>query len=447
MKRYLFISLLSPLFLYAQEQEVPKPPSDLDILVDLVKQNANTRQTRDDKRVNEFLSQRNRQQYLLNQAKADLKREEERTARLTTEYESNDKKLAELEEQLILKLGSLGELFGVVRQVSGDARGHFERSPTNIQFPDRIEFLSGLSQTKGVPSVSSLERLWFELLNEMNQSGKVVTFNTDVLKPNGETYQTDVTRVGTFNAVADGDYLKLLDTQNTFELLSRQPGGSPNSLADDISDSESGYYEFFIDPSGGSLLSLIIQNPTVFQRVNQGGFVGYVIILIGLFGISLGVIRFLYLQNQAGEIKSELSSGKYTSNSALGKLQSVFDNFKGSKLEDLEILLEDQLSKLIPPLESGLGTIKLLAAVAPLLGLLGTVIGMIETFQAITLFGTGDPKLMAGGISQALVTTMLGLIMAVPLLFIHNFLDNRSKELVQTLEDQAIGLIAIKTAK
>ncbi|MEK9779742.1 MAG: hypothetical protein VW448_06305, partial [Gammaproteobacteria bacterium] len=133
MKRYLFISLLSPLFLYAQEQEVPKPPSDLDILVDLVKQNANTRQTRDDKRVNEFLSQRNRQQYLLNQAKADLKREEERTARLTTEYESNDKKLAELEEQLILKLGSLGELFGVVRQVSGDARGHFERSPTNIQ--------------------------------------------------------------------------------------------------------------------------------------------------------------------------------------------------------------------------------------------------------------------------------------------------------------------------
>jgi biopolymer transport protein ExbB len=192
---------------------------------------------------------------------------------------------------------------------------------------------------------------------------------------------------------------------------------------------------------------LIIQNPTVFQRVNQGGFVGYVIILIGLFGISLGVIRFLYLRNQAGEIKSELSSGKYTSNSALGKLQSVFDNFKGSKLEDLEILLEDQLSKLIPPLESGLGTIKLLAAVAPLLGLLGTVIGMIETFQAITLFGTGDPKLMAGGISQALVTTMLGLIMAVPLLFIHNFLDNRSKELVQTLEDQAIGLIAIKTAK
>ena len=155
----------------------------------------------------------------------------------------------------------------------------------------------------------------------------------------------------------------------------------------------------------------------------------------------------MYLRNQATEIKSELASGSYASESSLGKLQGVFDGFKGSKLEDLEILLEDQLSKLIPPLESGLGTIKLLAAVAPLLGLLGTVIGMIETFQAITLFGTGDPKLMAGGISQALVTTMLGLIMAVPLLFIHNFLDNRSRELVQTLEDQAIGLIAIKTAK
>ncbi|MEY2973128.1 MAG: MotA/TolQ/ExbB proton channel family protein [Gammaproteobacteria bacterium] len=447
MKKYFLISLLLPLFLFAQDQEVPVPPSDLDILVDLVKQNANTRKARDDKRVNEFLSQKNRQQYLLNQAKADLKREEDRTARLTKEYEKNDKQLAELEEQLILKLGSLGELFGVVRQVSGDARGHFERSPTNIQFPDRIEFLSELSQTKGVPSVASLERLWFELLNEMNESGKVVTFNSDVLKPNGESFQTEVTRVGTFNAVADGKYLKLLDTQNMFELLSRQPGGAPNSLADDISDPDSGYYEFFIDPSGGSLLSLIIQNPTVFQRINQGGFVGYVIILIGLFGITLGALRFMYLRNQATEIKSELASGSYASESSLGKLQGVFDGFKGSKLEDLEILLEDQLSKLIPPLESGLGTIKLLAAVAPLLGLLGTVIGMIETFQAITLFGTGDPKLMAGGISQALVTTMLGLIMAVPLLFIHNFLDNRSRELVQTLEDQAIGLIAIKTAK
>ena len=110
MKKYFLISLLLPLFSFAQDQEVPVSPSDLDILVDLVKQNANTRKVRDDKRVNEFLSQRNRQQYLLNQAKADLKREEDRTARLTKEYEKNDKKLAELEEQLILKLGSLGEI-------------------------------------------------------------------------------------------------------------------------------------------------------------------------------------------------------------------------------------------------------------------------------------------------------------------------------------------------
>ena len=124
------------------------------------------------------------------------------------------------------------------------------------------------------------------------------------------------------------------------------------------------------------------------------------------------------------------------------KLNRIFKDYHGNTPEDLEAQLEDVLSRAVPVLEQNLSTIKLLAAVAPLLGLLGTVVGMIETFQSITLFGTGDPKLMAGGISQALVTTMLGLIAAVPLLFIHNILESRSRGITQVYEEQAIGFIA-----
>ena len=125
-------------------------------------------------------------------------------------------------------------------------------------------------------------------------------------------------------------------------------------------------------------------------------------------------------------------------------LLMIFDRFFAPKSKQVETKIEAVLSKIGPLYEKNLSTIKLLAAVAPLLGLLGTVIGMIETFQAITLFGTGDPKLMADGISQALVTTMLGLITAVPLLFVHNQLDTRSREIIQIIEEQAIGKVAAK---
>ena len=87
------------------------------------------------------------------------------------------------------------------------------------------------------------------------------------------------------------------------------------------------------------------------------------------------------------------------------------------------------------------------ANTATLLGLLGTVTGMIATFQSITLFGTGDPKLMAGGISQALITTVLGLIAAIPLLLLHNFVATRSKDLVQILEERSAGMVASRAEK
>jgi biopolymer transport protein ExbB len=439
--------------LFAQESNVEEPVipviTDLDLLVESVKNTASIRAKEDRERLNKFLSDKNRQQYLLNQMKAKLDSEEDRSERLTKEYEDNDKKLSELEEQLTLKLGSFGELFGIVRQTAGESKGQFLLSLTNIEYPERIDFLGDLAERKSLdlPTSDELDRLWYEILNELNQSGKVKVYNTDILSKSGELVNTDIVRIGVFNSVADGNYLNLVSEQNILEYLAKQPEGSIKRSARKLQNNDIEYREVFIDPTRGSLLSKLIDRAGFVERINQGGFVGYIILLILIAGLVMGVMQFLFLRNESQTIDNELSSKNYSDNSTLGKLNNIYSKYKGDTPEELEAQLEDVLAKTAPALEKNLSIIKLLAAVAPLLGLLGTVIGMIETFQAITLFGTGDPKLMAGGISQALVTTMLGLIAAVPLLFVHNILDSRSRAISQIYEEQAIGYVASSSIK
>ena len=439
--------------LFAQEGNVEEPVipviTDLDLLVESVKNTASIRAKEDRERLNKFLSDKNRQQYLLNQMKAKLDSEEDRSERLTKEYEDNDKKLSELEEQLTLKLGSFGELFGIVRQTAGESKGQFLLSLTNIEYPERIDFLGDLAERKSLdlPTSDELDRLWYEILNELNQSGKVKVYNTDILSKSGELVNTDIVRIGVFNSVADGNYLNLVSEQNILEYLAKQPEGSIKRSARKLQNNDVEYREVFIDPTRGSLLSKLIDRAGFLERINQGGFVGYIILLILIAGLVMGVMQFLFLRNESQTIDNELNSKNYSDNSTLGKLNNIYSKYKGDTPEELEAQLEDVLAKTAPALEKNLSIIKLLAAVAPLLGLLGTVIGMIETFQAITLFGTGDPKLMAGGISQALVTTMLGLIAAVPLLFVHNILDSRSRAISQIYEEQAIGYVASSSIK
>ena len=447
--------LLPFLIFSLSAQEIAEEPlaipviTDLDLLVESVKNTASIRAKEDKERLTKFLSDKNRQQYLLNQMKVNLKNEEDRSVRLTNQYEANDKELSELEEQLTLKLGSFGELFGIVRQTAGESKGQFMLSLTNIEFPERVEFLGDLAERKSLdlPTTAELERLWYEILNELNQSGKVKSYNTDILSKSGELVNSDVLRIGVFNSVSNGNYLNLVSEQNLLEFLAKQPDGSIKRSAKRLQNKDVSYREVYIDPTRGSLLSKLIDRAGWLQRINQGGFVGYVILIILALGLTMGVLQFQFLYRESKTIDAELETGNFSNDSILGKLNRVFKSHTGDNPEELEAQLEDILAKASPPLDKNLSVIKLLAAVAPLLGLLGTVIGMIETFQAITLFGTGDPKLMAGGISQALVTTMLGLIAAVPLLFVHNLLDSRSRAISQIYEEQAIGFVASLSMK
>ena len=442
-KLYTYILLLVPFAIFSQEQTEEVILSDVDKLLILVEENSLLRSEEDKKRLNEFINNKNKQQKLLNDARWLLKKEKDREALLTKTFEDNDAKLSDLEEQLNLKIGTLGETFGVVRQISGDAKSNYSQSLTNLQFPNRINFLGDLAERKALPSVEELEKLWFILLNEMYESGKVVAFDTNILNEGGEIVSDEVIRVGQFNAVSSKRYLRFIPEEQKLEFLQSNPPSTRSSLRALSNLENNGYAEFQIDPTRGSLLSLILQNPGFFERINQGGLVGYLILIILLAGLTMGLLRFRFLLDEKNRIDDELTNNSYSSGSALYEIDEIINDTSLDQ-EQLENKIEAVLSNVEPIYEKNLSTVKLLAAVAPLLGLLGTVIGMIETFQAITLFGTGDPKLMADGISQALVTTMLGLITAVPLLFLHNQLDTRSREIVQIIEEQAIGRIASK---
>lgn len=440
-KNLLILPLILSLFSFTQDVEVATEPSDIDKLLDLVEENTLLRSKSNQERLDQFIKNRNQQQKLLNDARWLLKLEKDREQKLTKNFEDNDAKLSDLEEQLNLKIGTLGETFGVVRQISGDAKSTYSQSLTNLQFPSRIDFLADLAERKALPSVPELEKLWFTLLNEIYESGKVVSFDSPVLDTSGEAENQKVLRIGQFNAISSKKYLRFIPEQQVLEYLESNPPSTRSSVRALSKLESDGYAEFAIDPTRGSLLSLILQNPGFFERINQGGFVGYLILLILLLGLTMSGLRFKFLRDEKISIDSELSSGDLKSGSPLYEINEIISDSSLDQ-EKLENKIEAVLSNVEPVYEKNLSTVKLLAAVAPLLGLLGTVIGMIETFQAITLFGTGDPKLMADGISQALVTTMLGLITAVPLLFMHNQLDTRSREIIQIIEEQAIGRIA-----
>ena len=202
-----------------------------------------------------------------------------------------------------------------------------------------------------------------------------------------------------------------------------------------------------VDPSRGQILGLLIQTPGIGERINQGGFVGYLIILIGLLGVAMSLWRMKYLKDEGDAINRQLKSSEPSNDNSLGRILSIYKENQGIDPETLELKVDEAILREVPQLEKYHSIIKVFAAVAPLMGLLGTVVGMIVTFQALTLFGTGDPKLMAGGISQALVTTMLGLIVAIPLVFLHSVLTSWSTSLIEILEEQSAGLIAKNAGK
>ena len=419
--------------------------NSLDDLLRQVKSTQGEEGRRNQERERKFLAAKNQQQRLLNEAKAKLKQTQSESERLKNDFESNEKQLTELSEALHQATGTLGEMFGVVRQSAGDLKAVINTSLVSAQFKDRTETLETLANSKALPNVSELEHLWFTLQQEMTESGKVSIFNTTVTTPDGSSQQQQVTRIGNFTAIAAGQYLNYMPESQQFMILARQPGEPHRSLAENFNKTQQSHTAITIDPTRGAILGMLVQNPNTLERVQQGGLIGYIILALGLLGLLIAIERLIVLFFVGNKINRQLKDVENpTENNPLGRVLATFKQNGHNDLETMEQRLDEAILKETPKLNRGIRIVKLLSAIAPLLGLLGTVTGMIATFQSITLFGTGDPKLMASGISQALVTTMLGLIVAVPLLFLHAGIAARSQRFIQILDEQSAGLIARK---
>ncbi len=390
-----------------------------------------------------FLKNRDEQARLLARAKAALGEQQAEASRLKALFDRQEAELAEQEKRLAQRVGHLGELFGVVRQSAGDVAGQWQDSLLNAQYPERLARLKVLAESRTLPAAGDLEGYWMTLLEDLAASGRVERVTLPVVGVDGTRREQPVLRVGSFSAYGSGAHLRYDADTGQLIAPARQPGGL-GQVADFV-DSRAALAVLPVDPTRGTLLAQLQLQPQLWDRVQQGGLVGWVIIALGVAGLLLAVVRFIYLTRVSRGVARqarELASPR--ADNPLGRVIGVLGpNPQLSDLETLELKLDEAILQETPPLERGHGLLKLLSAVAPLLGLLGTVTGMIVTFQAITQSGGGDSRLMADGISQALVTTVLGLVVAIPLLFLHSLLVTRSKALIQLLEQQSAGLVAM----
>ena len=434
---YLIISILIPLSIFAQENEEEIPIEEqrnnaIKQLLETVEINKSIYVADDQKRIDKFLDLIDERESMLAKAKNDLRLENERNKRLEKEFEDNEKVLAELEERLQIKIGVLGELFGVARQFAGELLSSSESAYTFTEFPDRGDRLKEIGKIQ-VHSIEELEVLWLEYFNEIVASGEVKEVKSKIINSKGDSFEDNIVRYGLFSASYKAEFIKPIKELNGFELLQRQPENSilRNLKRHQRSDE---YKTSSIDPTRGFLLSLYLDKAGWIERIAQGKSVGFIIILIGIIGVAFSSYK-IYFLNENKKILEDSSQSNV--------IQEMINNIKQAKsYQSKENIIDELISNYSSKLDWGVSWIKFVAAVAPLLGLLGTVIGMIETFQAITLFGTGDPKQMAGGISQALITTMLGLMVAAPLLGFYTYISDRVNTLIQVVEEKGSYLLS-----
>lgn len=430
---------------------VKKSAASLDELLQMIKTATISESKEHANREAEFKQAKAQQKQKLKDIQSVKAAEERKAEQLEKTYAENELKLVALEEQLQKRLGTLGEMFGHLTSAAGDTRTTLSHSIVSAQYPGRTAFLDELiakmSSNTQLPSMEEIENLWFTINHEMVEGARVVKFPATITNAEGEQIKQDVVRVGAFNLLSNGSYLNFNPATGFMNELARQPGRQYTGAAAELEQASGEFTQVGIDPtgpSGGSLLAALIHSPRLIERWHQGDIVGYFITFVGACALLLALWRFMVLIGVSSKVNAQLQSQTADSDNPLGRVLKVGEDNENLDVESLELKLHEQVLKERPAIELGIALLKIIAMVAPLLGLLGTVVGMIVTFQAITIFGAGDPKAMAGGISAALVTTVLGLCVAIPTVLLHTLVNGKAQRVLHILEEQSAGLIAQK---
>jgi biopolymer transport protein ExbB len=396
----------------------------------------------------EFKARAGEQASKLASARAELAGLERQARSVQNTFDANQDRVTGLKDALKAEQGEFGEVFGLARSKAGEFKSTLENSMINAQYPVRTEVLGRIAESEALPSTDELNTIWKAMLSEIKAQREVAKFDAQIANSKGGEAQS-VTRVGPFAVFTSdgGEYLEYQNPETDRDIaltfLGKQPGGAVSKAAKSVAKASAGELVFGpIDPTRGNLLKALERVPDVKERVAQGGPIGLIILSVLLFGSIIGLFRIFQLTMTSSAVNSQKKKAQPSKSNPLGRIMMAYDGVKDRDEEIIELKLDEAILRESPKLERWLNFLKLGAGIAPLLGLLGTVTGMIKTFQAMMIYGAGDPQLMAGGISEALVTTMLGLIAAIPLLILHSFCASLARGVQSTLEEQSAGIVA-----
>jgi len=404
-----------------------------------------TKQERIDKtREAKFLNDLKNDKKLLTEKAEALKKEKEKTENLKNLFQKQKLTISDYQNEIDKKSENLKDLFSMLKQESRDFSSLLKASMTSAQIKNRQPFLEKMTKSNEIPSIHDIKKFWSLYLQEIIESGKMKTFQAEVVDIDGNKKSELVTRAGIFSAFNSKEYIKYDESLESFVSLVRQPNSNYLNYIQEYKKNQNKITPILIDPTRGVLFNMLKEKATIKERIMQGGVIGYIILVLGGIIIIFSIYKYIRFLGIQSKIKKQFLSKVPSPDNPLGRILLSFEKHQTKDIQIIEGKMDSAIIKEIPELQSGLPMIKLVAAVAPLLGLLGTVTGMIETFQSITLFGTGDPKLMASGISQALMTTVLGLVVAIPVLFIFSILSSQSKKIIEILTQQSSALIAKK---
>lgn len=420
---------------------VAAPQSLEDLLGNIVREQEAARQ-RNAEREKKFAEARDQQAALLEQAKAALAAEQARAEQLKATFSDNETTIAEQLRESEAGDGELRDFDAVVRQLATDLKGMLDASLVSAQKPERLSFVESLVESENKPTMDDLERLWQVVLEETIESGKIVRFQANVISAQGKDEPRTVTRLGVFSATSNGDFLRYAPEVHQLVEQARQPPGVFRRMAKAHAQSTEGMATVAFDPTRGSMLAILSQEPTLWERIKQARLIGFITLALGGLAIVIAIWRYFSLSSIARAVARQQRSKEVDTGNPLGRVIKAFTDNRNVDAETLERKLDDAIIRELPPIQRGLGALLVIAEAAPLLGLLGTVSGMVATFQALSMFGAGDAKVVAGGISEALVATIIGLCVAIPCLVMHSFLKSKSDGIVQVLDEQAAGMVA-----
>ncbi|MBV55756.1 MAG: MotA/TolQ/ExbB proton channel family protein [Pseudohongiellaceae bacterium] len=443
------------LLFISSTQLMAQQASSLGDLLSLVESDRIAQSEEYRQRLQQFEQNANQQQEFLDTTDARIVDQEQTQAQLSDTFEANEVIIRDKRETLRDRRGDLNELFGTLQGVAGDFLSTFQNSLISAQYPGRVEAVSDFIEKAGSTinqlEIAEIERFWFFMQQEMTESARVVSYNAEVTLPTGESTNRRITRIGAFNAISDGDYLSYNGEIGHLQVLPKQPDSGIVAAAISLESASSGLTKVGIDPTGGvggQVMANLVNFPSAEEQVRaNAGVIGNIIITVGVIGMLLGFYRLLVLTLVSIKVRNQLKTDRPVDNNPLGRVLLVAEANPASDTETLELKLGEAILHETPSLESLLTIIKMIATIAPLGGLLGTVTGMIVVFQQITVYGAGDPTIMAGGISSALMTTVLGIVVAIPTIFIHTVLKSRSDSIIHILEEQATGMIAAKAER